>query len=80
MQSMLMRSGLDPVSARQRALGMLDGMVDLQASMLGFDRAFFLAGLVFAVSIPLVILLDEGRAKAGAAKSAGHEEHMAVEI
>jgi DHA2 family multidrug resistance protein len=83
MQSMLMRSGIDPVNARQRALGMLDGMVDLQASMLGFDRAFFLAGLVFAVSIPLVILLDDGRAdkKTGAAaKGAGHEEHMAVEI
>jgi len=46
--------------------------------MLGFDRAFFMAGLVFAVSVPLVILLDDGRRHAAA--KTGHEEPMVVEI
>jgi DHA2 family multidrug resistance protein len=78
-QTMLMSHGVDAVTATKRAMGMLDGLVEIQSSMLGFDRAFFMAGLVFAVSIPLVILLDEGR-HAGAKQKGGHEEPMAVEI
>ena len=78
MQTMLMSHGLDAVTAKARALGMLDGLVEIQSSMLGFDRAFFMAGLVFAVSVPLVILLDDGR-RSAAAKT-GHEEPMVVEI
>jgi DHA2 family multidrug resistance protein len=79
MKAFFARGGGDVAAASQRALAMLDGQVGLQASMLGFDRAFFLAGLVFATSIPLVILLDEGR-KAGAQKGHDKTEHMAVEI
>ena len=79
MKGLFMRGGADAASASQRAMALLNGQVGLQASMLGFDRAFFLAGLVFAASIPLVILLDDGRS-AGAAKKGGHQEHMAVEI
>ncbi len=78
-QTMLMNHGVDAVTATSRAMRMLDGLVEIQASMLGFDRAFFMAGLVFCVSIPLVILLDDGR-HAGADKKSGHEEPMAVEI
>jgi DHA2 family multidrug resistance protein len=78
MQTMLMSHGLDAVTARARAIGMLDGLVEIQSSMLGFDRAFFMAGLVFAVSVPLVILLDDGRRHAAA--KTGHEEPMVVEI
>ena len=58
---------------------MLDGAVGLQASMLGFERAFFLSGLVFAASIPLVLLLDDGR-NAQKKGADSHQEHMAVEI
>ena len=61
MQGVFVRAGADAASASQRALAMLDGQLGLQASMLGFDRAFFLAGLVFCASMPLVVLLDEGR-------------------
>ena len=77
MRALFTRGGIDAITASQRALAMLDGQVSLQASMLGFDRAFFLAGLVFAVSMPLVLLLDEGRKAAG---KQSKQEHMAVEI
>ena len=80
MQGMLIRSGADAVTASQRALAMLDGQVGLQASMLGFDRAFFLAGLVFCASIPLVVLLDDGRKRAAPGAKQENQEHMAVEI
>jgi DHA2 family multidrug resistance protein len=82
-QGVFLRAGADGATASQRALAMLDGQVGLQASMLGFDRAFFLAGLVFCASIPLVVLLDDGRGGgAGKSKEAHsvNQEHMAVEI
>ncbi len=79
MKTMFMRAGADGTAATQQAMALLDGQVGLQAAMLGFDRAFFLAGLVFAVSMPLVILLDDGR-KGAAAKGHDKQEHMAVEI
>jgi hypothetical protein len=44
--------------------------------MLGFDRAFFLGGLMFIVSMPLVFLLEDGRHAA----SAGPSEHAVVEV
>ena len=78
MQSMFMRGGADAASAYQRAVALLDGQVGMQAAMIGFDHAFFMAGLVFCVSIPLVALLDDGRKKGGA--HAPEAEHMAVEI
>jgi MFS transporter, DHA2 family, multidrug resistance protein len=80
MKGMFVRSGVDAAAATQRAFAMLDGQVGLQASMLGFDRAFFVAGLLFCASIPLVILLDDGRKKAAAATGPENHEHMAVEI
>jgi MFS transporter, DHA2 family, multidrug resistance protein len=77
MQGVFTHGGADAASASQRALAMLDGQVGLQAAMLGFDRAFFLAGLVFCASIPLVVLLDDGRA---AGKRSAKQQHMTVEI
>jgi DHA2 family multidrug resistance protein len=71
--------GVDPAAAAHRAMALLDMQVGMQASMLGFDRTFFLAGLVFVASIPLVALLDDGR-KASSEKAEPGESHMAVEI
>jgi DHA2 family multidrug resistance protein len=80
MKSVFGRTGEGATVAAQRAMAVLDRQVGMQASMLGFERAFFLSGLVFLVSIPLVLLLDEGRKDAGAMKAAHEEGHMAVEI
>jgi DHA2 family multidrug resistance protein len=79
MSGVFARGGADAVTASSRTMALLDAQVGLQASMLGFERAFFLAGLVFAASIPLVVLLDEGR-PAGEKGHAPDENHMAVEI
>jgi DHA2 family multidrug resistance protein len=68
-------SGVDAQTATDRALRLLDFQVSGQAAMLGFERAFFLGGLLFFVSIPMVLLLDDGRS---AKKSA--DEHMVVEV
>jgi DHA2 family multidrug resistance protein len=69
--------GVDAQTASDRALRMLDAVVTGQAAMLGFDKAFFLGGLMFIVSIPLVFLLADGRQ---AAKSGGASEHAVVEV
>jgi DHA2 family multidrug resistance protein len=67
---------VDPHAAGMRALRALDGIVGGQAAMLGFDRAFFLGGLLFIVSVPLVFLLEDGR-HAGSTVSS---EHKVVEV
>src|SRR5579871_4586290 len=67
-------AGVDAHTAGERALRVLDVIVQGQSAMLGFERAFFLGGLLFIVSIPLVFLIDEGR---GAHVS---PEHNVVEV
>ena len=67
--------GVDAQTATERAVRALDGLVSGQAAMLGFDRAFFLGGLLFVVSIPLVLLLGGGKRTASESK-----EHMVVEV
>jgi len=71
-------AGVDVNEAAQRALRVLDVTVSNQAAMLAFERAFFLGGVLFFVSIPMVLLLDDGRKAAGANK--GEAEHMVVEV
>jgi DHA2 family multidrug resistance protein len=69
-------AGVDAQTATARALRVMEGIVSGQAAMLGFDRAFFLGGLMFIVSIPLVFLLEDGRHAA----STGSSEHTVVEV
>jgi DHA2 family multidrug resistance protein len=75
MKAGLISRGVPPGLAEVQALHLLDGGLAAQAAMLGFERALFLAGLVFFASIPLVFLLDEGKGKGGPSA-----EHAAVEI
>lgn len=72
---LFMAHGSDTITATQQAYRLLDGMVSAQAAMLGFERTFFIAGLLFFVSIPILLLLDEGR---GGGTHSG--DHIAVEI
>ncbi len=75
MQRALGRDGVDAATATARALHMLDMQVSGQAAMLGFEKAFYLAGLLFFAAIPFVVLLDTpDLSKAPSA------EHAAVEI
>lgn len=75
MRNGLARDGVDLPTATQRALGLLDLQISGQAAMLGFEKAFFVAGLMFFVAIPFVALLDTPDLS-----KAGEKAHTAVEI
>lgn len=60
MASGLVAGGVETNEATSRALAMLDGMVNRQASVIGYNHVFMLVGLLFAASLPLVILLRSG--------------------
>jgi len=67
--------GTDAATASGRALRVLDGQVTAQAAMLGFEKAFYLGGILFLVSIPLVALLKTPKVASGPSA-----EHAAVEL
>jgi DHA2 family multidrug resistance protein len=77
MMKRALASGVDSEGATARAVRMMDGIVSGQAAMLAFERAFFLGGALFFLSIPIALLLDDGRH--GKAES-GSKEHMVVEV
>lgn len=58
---------IEPV-ARAKAVGMLEGAVQRQALMLAFEKIFLLFGLLFLISIPLIMTLRwrRGQVRGGA--------------
>lgn len=50
--------GADAFTAARQALRMLDGQMMRQAAVLAYNHIFLLSAVVFAVSIPLVLLLS----------------------
>jgi DHA2 family multidrug resistance protein len=79
MKAALVARGMNTVAAGDQALRMLAAQVGGQAAMIGFERAFFLGGILFFASIPLVLLMDDGRGRANAPGGTA-SEHMAVEV
>jgi len=67
-----MSKGFDLESARRQALSVLDGGVNLQASVMSFADSFWLVAVIFVCTMPLLFLLG-GRSKAAA--SAGADAH-----
>jgi DHA2 family multidrug resistance protein len=53
--------GLPPGLATDSALRMLDGTVNRQATMLAYNDVFWLLGMLFVLTVPLLLLL-QGRA------------------
>jgi DHA2 family multidrug resistance protein len=51
------RLGADVVSARDRALAILDLRVEQQSTVLAYNHIFALVALLFAIVVPLVLLL-----------------------
>jgi len=73
---------LDQISHRlgdARALRVLDMQVRGQAAMLGFEKAFFVGGLMFFLGAPLVLLITAPKTPAKASDKAPAETH-AVEV
>jgi MFS transporter, DHA2 family, multidrug resistance protein len=61
------RSGVDPLTGGATALAMLSGEVSRQASVLAYNHTFLVIALLFAVALPLVLLLGRRR-RGGAAE------------
>jgi DHA2 family multidrug resistance protein len=79
MKAALVARGSDAITAGDQALRLLGAQVGGQAAMIGFERAFFLGGILFFASIPVVLFMDDGRGRA-TAPGARAPEHMAVEV
>ncbi len=58
--------GPDAGTARQIALGLLDGEMYRQAGMMAYNHMFLLATLLFIVSFPLIFLLKSAKKQEGA--------------
>lgn len=85
-KQMLVARGVDGGAAEAQAFKITGMQVAGQAAMISFERTFFILGLLFFASIPLVFLLDEGkvrearRAAQAGKKQSDHGDHLAVEI
>ena len=66
----LQSQGIDPVTAHQKALGLLDQSVNLQSAVMSFSDIFWFVGMVFLCSLPLLLFLGKGGA--GAKAPAAH--------
>jgi MFS transporter, DHA2 family, multidrug resistance protein len=71
MQQGLIARGVDAWSARLKALQMFEGMISQQASLLAFERSFFLIGALFFLCLPLLFFLRS-------APRGGHSEPVEV--
>ena len=56
-QARFLAKGFDQYTAYRKALGMLYGMVQAQASMLSFVEAFWIMAIVFLLMLPFLLLL-----------------------
>jgi MFS transporter, DHA2 family, multidrug resistance protein len=55
--------GLNPVSARQQALMILDRQIQAQASVLAFSKIYLLSGAILLCSLPLLFLFRTGKGR-----------------
>lgn len=66
----LLASGVDPVTATQKAYATMSGLIQRQAAMVSFVELFRLLGAVFLVLLPLVLLMR--RPSGGKGPAAAH--------
>jgi DHA2 family multidrug resistance protein len=64
----MMSKGFDALTAKAKALELLDGMVNLQATVMSFNDTFAVTMALVACTLPLVFLLGKGGGKV----EAGH--------
>jgi len=57
--------GVDPVTAKQQALTMIDGGARLQSSVMAFNDTFFVTAMLIIATLPLIFFLGKPPAKAG---------------
>ena len=59
----LIARGMNPSSAKQQALMVLDRQIGAQASVLAFSRIYFLSGLILLCALPLLLLFRTGKGR-----------------
>jgi DHA2 family multidrug resistance protein len=59
----LIGRGIDPITAKQQALALLDHQVQAQASVLAFSRIYVLSGAVLLATLPLLLLFKTGKGR-----------------
>jgi DHA2 family multidrug resistance protein len=59
----LISRGINPMTAQQQALAILDRQVSVQSSMLAFSKIYLYSGLVLIFALPLLFLFRTGRAR-----------------
>ncbi|MFL5543849.1 MAG: DHA2 family efflux MFS transporter permease subunit [Gemmatimonadaceae bacterium] len=59
----LVSRGINPMTAQQQALAILDRQVTVQSSMLAFSKIYLYSGLVLILALPLLLLFRTGRAR-----------------
>jgi DHA2 family multidrug resistance protein len=74
----LLAQGYDPSTAQAAAGRVMSGMVMRQATVLGFERMFMLAGIAFLFILPLVVFLKGPKFNKapGAARAPKPEVHL----
>jgi MFS transporter, DHA2 family, multidrug resistance protein len=66
MKAAFMARGMDAATATKQAAAGLFGMVQQQAAMMGYVDVFFLLAIMFAVCLPLILLMKKApKAEAG---------------
>jgi DHA2 family multidrug resistance protein len=60
MAQALQSRGIDPVSAKNKALGMVDGMINMHAAVMSYGDIFWLVGIIFIFSLGLLFFLGKG--------------------
>jgi hypothetical protein len=63
----LQARGLDPASAKEAALRMMNGLVSRQGLVLGFEKTFFVQAAAFLAVLPLLYFLRVGKRTKAAA-------------
>jgi DHA2 family multidrug resistance protein len=61
----LMANGYSATDAARRAWAMVDGMVQQQASMLAFNDAFWILGMMFLLIAPAIFLMRSNKPGSG---------------
>ena len=61
-----LRSGVDAITARARALAMIDRQITAQASVIAYSRIYVLAAVLILSLIPLLLLVRQTKASGGA--------------
>jgi DHA2 family multidrug resistance protein len=59
----LISRGVNPMTAQQQALAILDRQITVQSSMLAFSKIYLYSGLVLVCALPLLLLFRSGRAR-----------------